>query len=188
MTTISETRYHCDNALLTPTATEPFGGNPIKVAPMVVALGVTQRPCRFELIGSNPTVVLFSGHNPAAAVALRRAVQEAFPEARPMILLCGSLTGRDPARFLDQVGIDSAELLVATEPVSPRALPAQVLADAARAIGVPAITLPDPDQALAVAIAAAGPEGLVIATGSLNLVDVLRKSASEKIPVAAATR
>jgi dihydrofolate synthase / folylpolyglutamate synthase len=143
--------HQCDNALLALTAAEAFTGAPIGAAAVTAALSAAHVPGRFEIVGASPVVVLDGAHNPAAAAALRRTVEEDFGSVTPRVLVFGALAGRDPAAFLEQAGAGSADLVITTEPPSPRAL--------------------------AAARAAAGRRGLVIATGSLHLVGPLRAAA-----------
>ena len=175
--------HQCDNALLALTAAEAFTGQAIPAASVDTALAGTRVPGRFEIVRTDPVVVLDGAHNPAGAAALRRAVEESFAGITPRILLCGVLAGRDPVEFLDQVGARAADLIVTTEPRSPRALSASVLAEAARSFGVPAAAVSDPGHALAAAMNASGSHGVVVATGSLYLMDPLRAAISTR-PVA----
>jgi len=171
--------HQCDNALLALTAAEAFTGAPIPAAAVTAALGGTRVPGRLEIVGASPVVVLDGAHNPAGAAALRRAIEENFGSLTPRILLCGTLAGRDPVDFLDQAGVRSADLVVTTEPASPRAMPADVLARQVRRFGVPATPVPRPAQALPAAVTAAGRTGLVVAAGSLYLMAPLRAAALE---------
>jgi dihydrofolate synthase / folylpolyglutamate synthase len=169
--------HQCDNALLALTAAEAFTGAPIPAASVTAALSSTHVPGRLEVVGASPVVALDGAHNPAGAAALRRAIDENFGSLTPRILLCGTLAGRDPVEFLDQVGVRSADLVVTTEPASPRAMPADVLAREVRSFGVPATPVPRPAQALSAAVTAAGRTGIVVAAGSLHLIAPLRAAA-----------
>jgi dihydrofolate synthase / folylpolyglutamate synthase len=172
--------HQCDNALLALTAAEAFIETSIPAASVDTALAGTHVPGRFEIVRTDPVVVLDGAHNPAGAAALRRAVEESFARITPRILLCGVLAGRDPVEFLDQVGARAADLVVTTEPRSPRALSASVLAEAARSFGVPAAAVSDPGRALAAAMNASGSHGVIVATGSLYLMDPLRAATSTR--------
>jgi dihydrofolate synthase/folylpolyglutamate synthase len=122
-------------------------------------------------------VALDGAHNPVGAAALCRTVEENFASVTPRILLSGTLVGRDPVEFLGQAGVRSADLVITTEPASPRTMSADVLAGMARGFGVPVTPVRRPAQALSAAVTAAGRCGLVVATGSLYLVDSLRAAA-----------
>jgi dihydrofolate synthase/folylpolyglutamate synthase len=167
-------QHQCDNALLALSAAEAFLDTAMPAGVISRALADTHVAGRFDIVHREPTVVLDGAHNPAAAAALRRALDENIAAKTPRILLCGTLTGRDPVEFLEGFGMDGVNLVVATEPDSPRALPAAALAEAARSCGVAAAAVVSPIRALDEATAAAGVEGVVIATGSLYLVGVLR--------------
>jgi dihydrofolate synthase/folylpolyglutamate synthase len=170
--------HQCGNALLALTAAEAFTGAAVPVAAVSAALGAAAVPGRFEVVGDGPVAVLDGAHNPAAAAALRQAVEERFASAAPRVLVYGALAGRDPAAFLEQAGVRSAGLVITTQAASPRAVPAPVLARVARGFGVPVTAVPEPARALAAARAAAGPGGLVLATGSLSLIGPLRAAAA----------
>jgi dihydrofolate synthase/folylpolyglutamate synthase len=169
--------HQCDNALLALTAAEAFTGAPIPAAAVTAALGAARVPGRFEIVRTSPAVALDGAHNPAGAAALRRTIEESFGSVTPRVLLYGALAGRDPVEFLDQVGVRSADLVITTEPASPRALPTDVLAKEVRGFGVPVIPMRQLVQAFSAAVTAAGHHGLVVATGSLYLVDPLRAAA-----------
>ena len=64
--------------------------------------------------------------------------------------------------------------VITTQPELPRAMEAGALADAFAACGVCAEAVPEPAQALERARAAAGPEGVVLAAGSLYLIGAIR--------------
>jgi dihydrofolate synthase / folylpolyglutamate synthase len=179
--------HQSDNALLALTAAEAFTGLAIPADVVTAALSAVRVPGRLEIIGTDPVVVLDGAHNPAAAAALRQGVGENFASLSPRVLLFGALAGRDPAAFLDQAGVRSADLVITTQTASPRAVPADVLAQVARGFGVPVTAVPVAAQALAAAQAAAGPRGLVIATGSLSLAGPLRAAATGKAGAAAKT-
>jgi len=179
--------HQSDNALLALTAAEAFTGVAIPADAVTAALSAVRVPGRLEIIATNPVVALDGAHNPAAAAALRQGVEENFASLAPRVLLFGALAGRDPAAFLDQAGVRSADLVITTQATSPRAVPADVLAQVARGFGVPVTAVPLPAQALAAAHAAAGPRGLVIATGSLSLVGPLRAAAIGTAGAAAKT-
>jgi dihydrofolate synthase / folylpolyglutamate synthase len=149
--------HQCDNALLALTAAEAFTGALIGAAAVTAAQGSARIPGRFEIAGTSPVLALDGAHNPAAAAALRRTIEENFASLTPRILLFGALAGRDPAAFLDQAGVRSADLVITTEPPSPRALPADVLAGEVRGFGVPVTAVREPARALAAAVAGGPP-------------------------------
>jgi dihydrofolate synthase/folylpolyglutamate synthase len=140
---------------------------------------------RMELLAHRPTVLVDGAHNPAGAVALRAALAELDAEhavGSPRVLVCGMLSGRDPGEYLRALCASWFDLVVATQPPSPRALPAGDLADSARAVRLagptgpagPVVVEPAADRALALAREVAGAGGFVLGAGSLYLVGSLR--------------
>ncbi|OLT18822.1 hypothetical protein BJF78_11465 [Pseudonocardia sp. CNS-139] len=170
-------RHQCDNAALAVTAAEAFLGTPLRAGGVTAALEPLQVPGRAEIVGRAPLVLVDGAHNAAGAAALRRTVDELGAAANRKVLVCGVLAGRVVAEFLTYLGVGGYDLVVATEPGSPRALPADTVAATARWLGTPSITVSDPAAALARAVDAAGPDGTVVGTGSLHLVGALRRAA-----------
>ncbi|MGQ4533602.1 bifunctional folylpolyglutamate synthase/dihydrofolate synthase [Dermabacteraceae bacterium P13115] len=133
--------HQAENALLAVAACEAFltgGQAPLDGDLLAAALAAVTSPGRAEVVRQAPTIVVDAAHNPAGAEALVEAVRENF-------------------RFTHTVGIvgvladkDSAEILAILEPLldevvvtrssSPRAVPADELADLARDI------FEDPDR------------------------------------------
>ncbi len=172
-------RYQCDNALLAVGAAEALLDAPLP-AEALEALSVPAIAGRLEVLSRSPTVLVDGAHNPAGAAALREALADLYAAAAPggrRALVCGVLRGRDPEELLRAVGAGGFDTVVATEPPSPRALPAETLARAAAAVGgpLPITTETDPVAALTRARDEVGPGGLVVVTGSLYLVGALRR-------------
>jgi dihydrofolate synthase / folylpolyglutamate synthase len=66
--------------------------------------------------------------------------------------------------------------VVATAAPWVRAMPAEQVAAAAASLGVQAVAVPDLDQAVASAVADAGPGDVVLVAGSLHVVGAARKA------------
>ena len=56
-------------------------------------------PGRFEVVDSGPPIVIDGAHNPAAAIALRQALDEAYP-GRPRIYVLGVAADKDVAEVI----------------------------------------------------------------------------------------
>ncbi len=172
--------HQCDNALLAVGAAEALLGTALP-EPALGNLAPLTIPGRMELLAHRPTIVVDGAHNPAGAAALRAALAELDAEhavGSPRILLSGMLGGRDPKEYLRALDASWFDLVIATEPPSPRALPASELAESARAVrpasatspAGPVIVEPAVDAALALARESADADGFVIGAGSLYLV------------------
>jgi dihydrofolate synthase/folylpolyglutamate synthase len=101
-------------------------------------------------------------------------LDESFAEAPSRVVVLGLLQGRDPDEMIAALGPDQVRVLVACTAPSPRAMPASEVADAAGRAGIEAVEVDDVGEAVAWAVDAAGPEELVLVTGSLYVVGAAR--------------
>jgi dihydrofolate synthase/folylpolyglutamate synthase len=164
-----------DNAATALAAVEAFFGAPLAEEVVAEAFANASVPGRLEVVARHPLVVLDGAHNPAGAASLGIALAEDFAAIERVVLVMGCLRGRDPAELLDAIGTERCSLVVATTPPSPRAQPATAVAGAARQLGVEARVSDSLEEALEQARQAAGPEGLVVVTGSLYVVGAARR-------------
>lgn len=131
-------------------------------------------PGRLELAAQNPAVVLDAAHNGASARWLRATLDDLFPQ-RPRVLIFGASADKD-IRGMFEALLPSVDVLIAAQAVHPRALPTAEIESIARETGftgnvVQIASVPD---ALAEAKRLAGPDGLVVTTGSLFIVGEVR--------------
>jgi dihydrofolate synthase/folylpolyglutamate synthase len=167
--------FQGDNAAVALAAVEAFFGAPLSAEVVAEAFAAVRLPGRLEVVSRHPLCLLDGAHNPAGARAATAAVHEAFGSVvTGRILVIGLLQGRDPDEMLRCLDGGGARLVVACPPPSPRALPAAVVAAAARALGVPAEETTSVAGAVATALALAGPEELVHVSGSLYVVGAAR--------------
>ena len=163
-----------DNAAVALAAVEAFFGRPVPPDLVSAALAQVRVPGRFEVVRRDPTVVLDCAHNVDGAAAAARTLVEEFTLNGTVILVTGLLEGRDPAEMLTALGADEAGLLVACTPRSPRAIPAPRIAAEADRLGIVAEAVPDVLDAVMRALAVAGPDDLVLITGSFYVVGAAR--------------
>jgi dihydrofolate synthase/folylpolyglutamate synthase len=163
-----------DNAALALAAVEAFFGAPLAPDLVAEAFAAVQLPGRMEVVGRKPLTVLDGAHNPAGAAALAAAVDEAFGGLTGRVLVVGFLAGRDPEEMLTALGAGRARLVVACPPPSPRALPPERLAAAARGLGLAAAVVPSVREAVTLAREVAEPDEMVLITGSLYVVGTAR--------------
>ena len=167
--------FQGDNAAVALAAVEAFFGAPLAPDVVAEAFAGLRLPGRLEVVSRHPLCVLDGAHNPGGAVAATEAVLEAFGAAMDgRILVVGMLQGRDPVEMLHCFDAAGARLVVACPPPSPRALPAATVAGAARNLGVAAEETTSVAEAVATALALAGPQELVHVTGSLYVVGAAR--------------
>jgi dihydrofolate synthase/folylpolyglutamate synthase len=169
--------YQGDNAAIALAAVEAFFGGPLAPEVVTEAFAGLRLPGRLEIVSRHPLCVLDGAHNPAGALAATEAVDEAFgPAITGRVLVIGLLQGRDPVEMLRCFGASDARLVVACPPPSPRALPVSEIAEAAELLGVPVEEASSVAEAVATALALAGPEELVHVTGSLYVVGAARSA------------
>jgi dihydrofolate synthase/folylpolyglutamate synthase len=140
---------------------------------IVAGLARVEVAARVEVMGRNPLVVVDGAHNPISMHALVRAVRENFSPKRT-VLLYAMATDKDIAASLDIV-LPLASEAFFTLTNSPRAAKPETLASLARSRGLAKVHA-ERDTALAFrqALAATGPDDLLLITGSLYLAGDLR--------------
>jgi dihydrofolate synthase/folylpolyglutamate synthase len=85
------------------------------------------------------------------------------------------LSGRDPSAMLDALVSAGIRSVVVCAPDSPRAMPVDVVSEAAVALGMEVTVADTPSEAVTVAIDHAGDDGRVVVCGSLYVVADARR-------------
>jgi dihydrofolate synthase/folylpolyglutamate synthase len=126
-------------------------------------------PGRFQVVAEHPATVLDGAHNPAGMAALAGSLR-AYAAGRRVVACVSVLEDKDAAGMLRELAPLCAEM-VFTESANPRVLPAATLESLCGQVGGPPTrTIAGPARALEAARAAAGPDGVVVATGSIYLI------------------
>ncbi len=166
-------------------------GKPLPLEAVQAALSTVSLPGRLQEIrlSTGTLLVLDGAHNGIAAEALHGPIT-ALRERngiRRMLLVIGMVGGHDPAEVLAPFASEAAHLYVC-QPDWKRALPAEQIAEAARRFTPQVTVIPRVSEAVMAAIAAAGPEDLVLVTGSfytigeVPLANLTAPIAAEPIP------
>jgi dihydrofolate synthase/folylpolyglutamate synthase len=144
------------------------------------AAASTLVPGRFEVVDREPDTVLDGAHNPGGMVALAEALR-GFLEGRRLVACISILDDKDAAGMLREL-LPLCSEVVCTTNDNPRALTPATLLSLCRQLGGPAArTVSEPRRALREARAAAGPDGVVLATGSIYLIaDLLAPAGAER--------
>lgn len=141
---------------------------------IVGALRTVRLPGAMELIAHGPRVLIDGAHTPASALAIARTLDAWWPDLQPVLLL-GVLEGKDEKGIADPL-VARASAVVTTQVDNARAMPAGELARRLRSVtDRPIQSVPDVTEALAAAREIAGPDGTVLATGSLYLAGAVRR-------------
>ena len=168
-----------DNAVLAVAATEAFFGRPIDDEVVRQVLATASVPGRFEVVGRSPLVILDGAHNPDGARAAAATLGD-FSVDGETILVVGMSAERDPVEMLTALGAPAARLVVATAAATPRAMAAEDVAAAARTVGVEAVVVPEVGEAVRRAIGRAGPNDVVLVTGSLYIAGEARRAQARR--------
>jgi dihydrofolate synthase/folylpolyglutamate synthase len=164
--------HQADNTALSIAACEAFAGEPLDRRALDEALANVRTIGRIDVAGHRPPVILDGGHNPAAARAVREAIEESFAFER-LFVVVGML---DDKLIEDVLAIwvpVASQWLVAPLQTDRAAAPER-LVDALLADGrVPpdAVEIVDDVRAgLAAALESATAEDLVLVFGSFHTV------------------
>lgn len=132
---------------------------------------------RFEMIGSNPCYVLDGAHNREGVEALVHAVDRHL-FGKKILWVIGFLADKEVDRMLSCIRAYTAGSgrFIATEPASPRKLPAAALARRMRQKGMDCLVGGTPRQALTLAKTMEGDFDAVLFTGSLYMIGEIRKA------------
>jgi dihydrofolate synthase/folylpolyglutamate synthase len=153
-------RHNFEVAATAARALRPVSGEAVHAA-----AAHAQVPGRLQIVGRDPLTLFDGAHNPSGIAALAGAL----PEHR-LIAVVSILDDKDAAAMLRAL-LPRCAGAVFTASTNRRALPPATLASlAAQLGGPPAEVEPDPRRAVQRARALAGPDGAVVATGSIYLV------------------
>ncbi len=166
-------------------------GVEITDATLRAGLETARWPGRFEILGKSPVVVVDSAHNADSARKLRRALAEWFPgpPRQRTALVFGASVDKDIDGMLeaflgpenDQLSVDK---IIITRSGHPRAAAIETLMAPVQAYGlsIPITAYHSMDEALADALAWAGPDDLICITGSIFVVAQARRAWAERYP------
>ncbi len=150
---------------------------------VVAAARDVRVPGRLQIVGERPLTLLDGAHNPDGIRALAESLPEIVGSAPPaaaqgpadrarrLVAVVSILDDKDAAAMLGVLA-PLCDALVLTASHNPRVLPPPTLLSLLRQSGaeVEAQIVREPHAALARARELAGPEGVVVATGSLYLI------------------
>lgn len=151
-------------AVLTLAAHQPH--LPISEQAIRTGLASAQVPGRFEqvLLDSGQHVVIDGAHTPVSAQALAETMAQRFPQATIAVVV-GMLADKNPEAILTPL-LKVATSWIATEPVSPRAMPTHEVQEHLQSLGAEATVV----EAIPAAITAARQTGheIILITGSFT--------------------
>lgn len=170
-------RHQLRNLALAVAAAEELNNQEIStITPQTIAQGIreTHWPGRFQVVPANadtPEYVFDVAHNPAGAWALRSTLSAAYQDAREITMVFGVM--RDKAvQEMTEILFPIASHLIVTQANNPRAAtPDEIRQAAARVTSGAGIEdAENVATALTRARTLAGPNGLIVVTGSIYIV------------------
>ncbi|MCE9666914.1 bifunctional folylpolyglutamate synthase/dihydrofolate synthase [Myxococcus stipitatus] len=137
-----------------------------------VGLATARWPGRLEEVGERPTVLLDGAHNPAGVDVLLASLATLYP-GRSLHCVFGVVADKDRGPMMRALFPRCASVQL-TPLDTPRSLAPAAYLEEARSLCPDVAAWPDLDAALAAARARAGETGVVLCTGSLFLVGMVR--------------
>jgi dihydrofolate synthase/folylpolyglutamate synthase len=131
-------------------------------------------PCRMEVLSRSPLVVADGAHNLYSMDALLESLPRHFSYRR-LVLVAGFSRDKSVAEMVRRLGA-ARPVVFATGSRHPRSLTPSAVAARFQLLGTAAVPVSNPEQALTEALNAAGPDDLVLATGSLFLAAEVREA------------
>jgi dihydrofolate synthase / folylpolyglutamate synthase len=162
------------NAACALAAVEAFFGAPSTEEVVEEAMELVRVPGRLEVLGRRPLLLVDGAHNVAGMMALGQSLTEEFSVSGDTVAIVGMLSGRDPSAMLAPLADAGVRTVVACAPSSPRALPPEVVAEAARALGFEVVVARSTRQAVMLARSLVEEDGMLLAAGSLYVVADVR--------------
>lgn len=129
-------------------------------------------PAHMELVRRNPDMILDGGHNPQCMGALRRALEELYPN-RKILFMTGVLSDKDYPSMLGEL-LPLSKGFVTITPDSDRALSAGELAQYLRQAGAEAQPCGSVSEGIRTVLDLAQPDDVVCVCGSLYMIGEAR--------------
>lgn len=139
-------------------------------------------PGRLQVVRRDPTCLLDGAHNPGKLEAMCQALDRLYPQ-RPLIAVMGIMARKDHQTGVPMVARRCrAFVAVDAEPGSGLALPPEQLAREAAPFCPQVRICPDAKAGAQAALALAGPEDVIVACGSIYLLESAMEGFLEKGP------
>ncbi len=170
-------RHQLYNAAVVLTIVQALREKGLHISDEAVRQGIASVswPGRFELVARNPLFIVDGGHNPQCIEALVNNVRDYLGDKR-LTVLTGVLADKDYADMYEDMAQYVTQFVTVTPP-NPRALSAQALAEYLQRFGKPVTACETVAQGVALAKQLAGPDGVVLAYGSLYMVGDIEDAA-----------
>jgi len=173
-------RHQVENAVVAYAALQALRGQGLPLAPEAIREGlrIVRWPGRFEIVSRRPYLVLDGAHNRDSAHKLADTLKDYFL-GRPVTLIFGASSDKDVSGMLAELLEPGTGItrVILTQAVHPRAQDPEELAEQVSAYGLTPEVVSSVGQAVRLALAAARPEDVILACGSLFVVAEARAAA-----------
>ena len=132
-------------------------------------------PGRFEVLGRKPLVICDGAHNPDAVKRLMKTVDAYFTNC-PVIYIMGVLKDKAVEEIVELSAGRADFIITVTPPNNKRGMKALQLGEIVKEHNLRVSTADSVEEALEEACLLSGPEGVVIAFGSLSYLGKLREA------------
>jgi dihydrofolate synthase/folylpolyglutamate synthase len=165
-------RYQVMNLANAVAASEALLGRKLDPEALRDATTVAAIPGRMEPLASSPLVMVDGAHNADGVTTLVESLVEEFPSTSWHVVF-GVMGDKNIPAMLERLEPVTTRIY-ATAAKSERAVDPTELAEMVARAGIDVVKAPDPEAALEMATADAGPDGAVLVTGSLYLAGEVR--------------
>jgi dihydrofolate synthase/folylpolyglutamate synthase len=173
-------RHQFENAGVAIAALRAVPGLKLPATAFETGIAKAEWPARMQRLAQGRLAALASaggelwldgGHNPDGGRAIANALADLEERvSRPLVLIVGMLASKDSENFLRNFAGLARRVVAVAIPGQAKALPAEAIAAAARAVGIPADGAQDVEAALAaIARLELSPPPRILITGSLYL-------------------
>jgi dihydrofolate synthase/folylpolyglutamate synthase len=166
--------HQLDNAATAVCAVETLARAGVQLTRAAVerVLATVHWPARIEVVRRQPLVVLDAAHTVDSVFRLSETLLDAL-QVQQATLVVGVMGDKDLPGLAAAIA-PRARQVIATRAAHPRSLPAEAVAEAFRALGVPTTLQPGVAQAVDTAIALSAPTEAVVILGSVALAGEAR--------------
>ena len=173
--------YQPINASLAITALRLMASRGWKITDEDIVKGMAKVkwPGRFEVLMKHPVFVLDGAHNPHGIRATVASLKEHFGD-RKLTFVMGVMADKDVGQMADLI-VPLADRFYTARPDNYRAMDPMDLARLLQLRGATALPCPSIQRAVDEAIAHEGPDGVVIALGSLYFSSDIRQAAMKHV-------
>ena len=168
--------YQLENAATAVAALEVLMDQGHTISPEAIQLGFAgvSWPCRMEILSRSPQVVADGAHNPYSINALLDSLPDYFSYHR-LLLIVGFSRDKNVEDMVQRLTV-ARPTVFATGSRHPRSLSPNAVAARFIDLGTSAVEASSPAEALGQALAVAGTNDLVLATGSLFVAAEVREA------------